>query len=957
MSDSNHTPTDETVQLLKLISAVTAELHPSSAENVTVNLDSRLDKDLGLDSLARVELFSRIEKSFDISLPDTVFAEAETPRDLMRVIVASDHAQASISGTSFSPADQNKNEMISDGATPDHAGTLMDVLDWHVQHHPDHPHIRLYHDDNDGDVLSYRALAEDAQKVAADLLNKDIQPGQTVAIMLPTGRDYFTSFYGILIAGAIPIPVYPPARMSQLEEHLKRHIAILDNCQAVALITIPEAARITRLLRTQIQSLNHVITTDDLRQLPAHATGPLIKPVTSTTDIAFLQYTSGSTGAPKGVTLSHANLLANIKAYGQTIDIQPSDVCVSWLPLYHDMGLIGSWFGSLYFGIPLVIMPPLSFLARPQRWLKAIQRYQGTISAGPNFAYEMCARRIRDSDIQDIDLSSWRAAVNGAEAISPKTLERFCDRFAAYGFRRTSMIPVYGLAESSVGLAFPPLNRGPVIDRIQREPFMQTGRAIPIAKDSAADETSVREFVACGHPLPGHQIRIVDGAGIELTDRQEGRLQFKGPSSTCGYYRNPEKTRELFDGDWLESGDRAYIANADIYITGRNKDVIIKGGRNIYPEELEDAIGNLSAVSKNCVAVFGTMDLETGTEQLVVIAETRRQDDETLQSLRTEINTIATDLIGMPPDDIVLAPPRSVPKTSSGKIRRSSSREFYEQNAIGKTSASQTWQLIRLALAGIKPALRFGLRYLTKGLYAFYFWIVLSVTVAVTWTIVVTTPVTSWCWPIMRTAVSMLRRLLGIHLTVHGSENLPSHNQPCVFVVNHSSYLDSLILVELLDHPVSFVAKGELQQQVLARIFLKRIKTAFVERFNKQKSVEDSEKVVQHARAGRSFLFYPEGTCQRMPGLLSFHMGAFATAAQAHLPVIPITLRGTRTILRPDTWFPNHGSIAIYIGDPITPAGPEVDSWHETVRLRDDARHEILHRCGEPDLGHERIIL
>ncbi|MEL0105379.1 MAG: AMP-binding protein [Rhodospirillaceae bacterium] len=956
MSESEQHNSDQTNELLNVIAAVLTELHPDRAGQRSINMDSRLDKDLGLDSLARVELLARLEKQFNVSLPDTVFADAETPQDLLRVLNAAGTESPVHSSIAAATPGTDTDVATSAGTVPEHAQTLIEVLEWHANTHPDHPHIRFYSDEDDGEILSYRMLAEEAQAVAAGLLNHDIQPGQTVAIMLPTSRAYFTSFFGILFAGGIPVPVYPPARMNQLEEHLKRHIAILDNAQAAALITVPEAIRIAQFLRTQVDTLDHVVTADDLKQSSQQNIGGAIKPLVHADDIGFLQYTSGSTGAPKGVTLTHANLLANIKAYGQAMEVQPDDICISWLPLYHDMGLIGSWFGCLYFGLPLIIMSPLAFLARPQRWLKAIHRYRGTLSAGPNFAYEMCVRRIRDSDLEGLDLSSWRGALNGAEAISPKTLERFCEKFAACGFQRSAMMPVYGLAESSVALAFPPLNRGPVIDRIQREPFMRSGLAIPAAEN----ETNVREFVASGHPIPGHQVRIVDDAGIELADRHEGRLQFKGPSATSGYYRNPEKTRELFDGDWLESGDRAYIADADIYITGRNKDVIIKGGRNIYPEELEDRIGNLSEISKNGVAVFGTTDAATGTEQLVVVAETRRQDEKTHNVLRTEINAIATDLIGMPPDDIVLAPPRSVPKTSSGKIRRSSCRELYQRRAIGKPLSRPAWQLIRLVLSGVIPTLRYGWRFISKVSYAGYFWLVLGLTVALTWPAIVLAPFKSWSWPIIQIAIKFLRRSLGIGLTIHNAENLPDRDQACVFVANHSSYLDSLILIELLNRPASFVAKAELKQQPLARLFLDRIDTAFVERFDQEQGLADARHIVEQARSGRSFLFYPEGTCQRMPGLLSFHLGAFETAAQAGLSVVPITLCGTRHILRPDTWFPHPGSVSVYIGEPITPPSTnetENNTWAQAVHLRNAAREHILNRCGEPDLGYERIVI
>ena len=322
MSESEHQPTDDTSKLLTLISDVIAELHPRGIDKNTIHLDSRLDKDLGLDSLARVELLARIEKIFDISLPDTIFSEAETPRDLLRVIATANQAPVGksirMSSISAETLHQTDTRVSPDGATPDRAMTLMDVLDWHVQTHPDHPHIRFYNDDNDGEVLSYRELAEEAQNIAAGLLNRDIQPGQAVAIMLPTGRDYFVSFYGILIAGAIPVPVYPPARMSQLEEHLKRHTAILQNCQAAALITVPEAIGVAKLLRAQVDSLHQVITAKELSQ----TIGALIKPASNPNDIAFLQYTSGSTGSPKGVILTHANLLANIRAYGKAMEIQ-----------------------------------------------------------------------------------------------------------------------------------------------------------------------------------------------------------------------------------------------------------------------------------------------------------------------------------------------------------------------------------------------------------------------------------------------------------------------------------------------------------------------------------------------------------------------------------------------------------------------------------------------------------
>ena len=274
------------------------------------------------------------------------------------------------------------------------------------------------------------------------------------------------------------------------------------------------------------------------------------------------------------------------------------------------------------------------------------------MSAGPNFAYELCLAKVRDAEIEGLDLSSWRLAYNGAEPVSAATIERFGDRFAPYGFRREAMTPVYGLAESAVGLAFPPLGRGPLIDRIRRDAFVRSGRAEP-AKPGELD----LRFVACGQPLPGHEIRVVDAAGNELGDRREGRIEFRGPSATAGYFNNAPATRSLFHDDWLDTGDLGYMADADLYVTGRVKDVIIRAGRNLHPAELEEAVGNLKGVRKGCVAVFASPDPSGGAERLVVMAETRATgDDDTRAALRSEIAATAVDLLGVAPDDVVLAP-------------------------------------------------------------------------------------------------------------------------------------------------------------------------------------------------------------------------------------------------------------------------------------------------------------
>ena len=489
------------------------------------------------------------------------------------------------------------------GSAPVAASTLIDALDWHVGATPERTHIRILDESGSPEDVTYQALHTEAAAVAAGLLARDVMPGDTVAIMLPTGREYFVTFAGVVLAGAVPVPIYPPARPSQLADHLRRHTGILANARAAMLVTVPEAVGLGHLLRANVDSLRHVVVPESLA---GAAGGALPRPRSA--DLALVQYTSGSTGQPKGVALTHDNLMANIRAMGEAVAVSGADTFVSWLPLYHDMGLIGAWLSSLYYGVPLVVMAPQLFLTRPSRWLRAIHANRGTISAGPNFAYELCLTKINEADLDGIDLSSWRLAFNGAEPVSPATIERFAERFAPYGFRRDAMTPVYGLAESAVGLAFPPLGRGPLIDRIDRDTFVRSGRAEP----AESGERDALRFVACGQPLPRHEIRVVDATGTELGDRREGRIEFRGPSATAGYFHNPAATRSLFHENWLDTGDLGYIADADLYVTGRVKDIIIRAGRNLHPAELEEAVGNIAGVRKGCVAVFASPDPAEG---------------------------------------------------------------------------------------------------------------------------------------------------------------------------------------------------------------------------------------------------------------------------------------------------------------------------------------------------------
>jgi 1-acyl-sn-glycerol-3-phosphate acyltransferase len=887
-----------------------------------------------LDSLARVELLLRAEKKLGLRLPDKAVLSAETFGDLL--------AAGEIGGKSTTGPRETIQPRVESGADaeadwPYEAETLVEALEWHVHRHPDRPQIHYLHDGETPEAVTYGELWNGARRIEAGLRSLDLELGCPVAIMLPSGRSYFESFMGTLMASAVAVPLYPPTRLHRIEEHVRRQARIMANARTSVLVAFDEVKKIGGLLKSLVPDLRTVAIPSDLTR----PTGDERLKIRSG-DLALLQYTSGSTGDPKGVMLTHANLLANIRTMIQASGATPAETFVSWLPLYHDMGLIGAWLGIMFLGARLILMSPVTFMGRPVRWLRAISAWNGTISAAPNFAYDLCATKLDDADLKDLDLSSWRIAFNGAEPVQAGTIERFAARFALCGLRREALTPVYGLAENSLGVTFPPPGRGPRLDRVGRGEFFAKGRALP----AASQDRNALIFVGCGSPLATVEVRIVDDGGREVSDRERGHIEIRGPSATAGYYRNPVATRRMLDHGWINSGDVGYIADGELYVTGRTKDLIIRAGRNIHPQELEEAIGQIRGIRSGFVAVFGTHDFRSGTERLVVAAETRAVKSEDRKRILTAISDLATQLIETPPDDVLLVPPGGILKTPSGKVRRGACRELYEKGVLGRERPSPSLQMLRLGFSEAGSGLQRFRRALSRLTYGVWSWGTAILFSGPLWLAIACLRSLAVRRALLQSSVRLWLRLVGIRLAASGLSNIPKH-RASILTPNHSSYLDSFILAAVLPPRFVFLAKRELDRNAFISIFLRRLGTLFAERADAGQGVEDTAAAIEAVRSGQGLVVYPEGTFRRAPGLRPFKIGAFLVAAQAGVPLLPLAIRGTRSILRDGQKVIRQGLASICIGVPLL---AEAASWEAAVQLRDRAREEILPGCGEPDL-------
>lgn len=547
--------------------------------------------------------------------------------------------------------------------------TLGALLLHRAEHKGDSPYLHLLDDAQQERTYTFAEMAAEALAVAGALQSRGVKVGDRVLVVLPTGIEFVALFYACQLVGAVAVPCYPPLRAKGLQDYQERLARLIQVATPALIVTFSKVRLVVEAAAYQAGTRAAVVEPSAFK---AGAAGYKDRGVADA-DLALVQFSSGSTGHPKGVMLTHRNLLANVASVLAVIRPTPEDVNCSWLPLYHDMGLIGGLLMPLFCGNPLVLLSPQSFLLDPKRWLWAIHRRRATISTAPNFAYQLIAARVADEEVQGLDLSCWRLALNGAEPVSPTTMDAFAARLAPYGFAPNALSPVYGLAEVALGAVFPDLGRGPRLDRVDAEVLSGDRRAEP-----ASDGPT---FASVGRPLPGFAVRVAGDDGLALSERQVGEIQLQGPSVMAGYLDAPETTERAFQDGWLRTGDLGYLADGELFIVGRSKDVILKGGRNYAPQDLERAAEQVPGIRKGCVIAFGVADEALGTESVVLVCESKEPLD-AHDALAKAVQRRVAEAVGIQPDTVTVVPPGTVPKTSSGKLQRGRCKALWQAGTL-----------------------------------------------------------------------------------------------------------------------------------------------------------------------------------------------------------------------------------------------------------------------------------
>lgn len=530
--------------------------------------------------------------------------------------------------------------------------------------------------------LSWDELRTESMKRAAHLRKYGLKKGDRVAMVLPDGQDFVPTFLGAIWAGLVPVPLYPPLSLGKLDSYKDTLVAILNKAEPMYLITLSKMQQVLWAGLTHVKSLKGVITAEELK-------GPAPEGVSqdpaqvSEDDLAFLQFTSGSTSTPKGVSVTHGNLKAN--AHAIMVDGLKTDSAVdhgvSWLPLYHDMGLIGFVIAPMFHKVAVTFIPTMAFVRQATLWLETIHRVRGTITFAPNFAYALATKRTKPEQLARWDLSCVKAFGCGAEPINSGTMRTFVDTMSKAKLKPESLLPCYGMAEATLAISFIALDESLSTDVVDTEAYQKQRAAEPVHV-SKLSEGRAQEFVNCGKTFPGHEVGVFDEQGNRLGERKIGELQVRGPSVAKGYFRDPDATERTFGGGWLKTGDLGYLANGNVYIVGRKKDIIIINGRNYDPQRIEWLVDDVSGVRKGSSVAFSKPGLSS--EELIVVLEARTASDTEREALKESVKQRIVEQMQLTPTDVVVCPMGSLPKTSSGKLQRSKTRQQYLDGTVGQ---------------------------------------------------------------------------------------------------------------------------------------------------------------------------------------------------------------------------------------------------------------------------------
>jgi fatty-acyl-CoA synthase len=552
--------------------------------------------------------------------------------------------------------------------------TIPEVLLQETHADPSRVAVYLLYNQKPDEAISYQILLRKAASTAQTLTKAGVQPGEVVILILKHEPELIHGFFGTALMGGVPsIMPFLTEKLSpdRYRESLR---SLFEITQPGAVITYPEFEGQVRQAAQDVPSIKAVLTHDSIANLDEDAVGQFIPANRSPEDIALLQHSSGTTGLQKGVALSHQAIFNQIDSYAEAIRLNPNDVVVSWLPLYHDMGLIAGFLMPILSQVPLVLMSPFDWVRAPYRLMQAVSKYGGTLSWLPNFAYNFCAQKIRDRDLQGVNLSTWRGVINCSEPMHWPSQRMFLERFAPYGFREKALATSYAMAENVFAVTQGGIDSPVQVDMINRETLLESQIAQPDAREAHA-----LKMLSAGRPLSNTRVRVIAPDGQNMPDRYVGEISIQSDCMLTAYYNRPDLTEKAFLDGWYLTGDLGYMAEGELYITGRKKDLIIVGGKNIYPQDLEHIAGEVPGVHPGRVVAFGIFNERMGTEDVVILAESDAEDPAEKGAIADMIRNQVTLNSDVALRYVEVVERGWLLKTSSGKIARSANRGKYLQ--------------------------------------------------------------------------------------------------------------------------------------------------------------------------------------------------------------------------------------------------------------------------------------